>query len=425
MAHRRAARRADRARAWFEDWYRQRLALLLRPDRRRSWCPSRSSCPRGDQLASALVRGLLDGPGTRTRRVSRTFFPPGTRPTACRCRSPTAGIAEVDARTATRPRSTEETAELMLAQLAWTLRQDPRDPRLPSSPSAASRSRCRAGRPRSASTSAAAYDPDGVQSEPRAVRRSATACSCRGAARRRRPRSTGPLGQADLGCATIGGQPRGLTGSPAVSGDGTGAAASPRSTAPRQPGRDGRQRGHRPAARRPGTSPTGCGCVDRTGGGAAACSLVVDGRAARRSTCPGITGATVTHVPGLARRHAGSSRSSRGRDGRPRRASAGSCTTTPGGCSSCDPGPELAVADEGSRADPRHRLALADHRRRCCTDITDDLSQVRTVSVDGVARARSTTGSPRSAGGTRALVVAPRVEGERPVRRAPDAASST
>ena len=46
--------------------------------------------PAGDQFATALVEGLLRGPGGRAWRGLAHFFPPGLTP-ASRCRSPTPG----------------------------------------------------------------------------------------------------------------------------------------------------------------------------------------------------------------------------------------------------------------------------------------------------------------------------------------------
>ncbi len=120
-----APRRADRARDVVRGLLPPRLALLLRPDR-----------PDPGARAGLRPRGrparLLPGPRACCRR-------PGTDPAhhahlraaglharPSRCRSPSAGIAEVSLDGRRRPRSTRRPAQLMLTQLIWTLRQEQR-----------------------------------------------------------------------------------------------------------------------------------------------------------------------------------------------------------------------------------------------------------------------------------------------------------
>ena len=74
MAHRRAARRADRARVVVRGPVPTGLALLLRPHRRGPGPRAGLRAP-GDQLASALVRGLLTPPDEDSSRVSPHLLP--------------------------------------------------------------------------------------------------------------------------------------------------------------------------------------------------------------------------------------------------------------------------------------------------------------------------------------------------------------
>ena len=78
--------------------------------------------PRGDQFASSLVRGLLSQPTGESQDVARTYFPAGT--TQGLSVPITSGIAEV-ALSGDPDAIDHETAERMLAQLVWTLRQEP------------------------------------------------------------------------------------------------------------------------------------------------------------------------------------------------------------------------------------------------------------------------------------------------------------
>ena len=86
--------------------------------------------PRGEQLASALVDGLLAGPAADLAGHAVNAVPPDLR-AAVSVPVVRDGIADVeltgDTGTAT---PTAQEAELMVAQLAWTLRQDPSVERL-------------------------------------------------------------------------------------------------------------------------------------------------------------------------------------------------------------------------------------------------------------------------------------------------------
>jgi hypothetical protein len=108
--------------SWFDDWY-QRVSLYFFDPTSEVLVPEPAFAPRGDQLASSLVRGLLTQPSDASQDVSRTYFPAGTsQGLSVPISSGIAGVAlsgDPDA-------IDDETAKRMLAQLAWTLRQEPR-----------------------------------------------------------------------------------------------------------------------------------------------------------------------------------------------------------------------------------------------------------------------------------------------------------
>ena len=79
--------------------------------------------PRGDQLATSLVRGLLQGPSQEMRGELRTFFPPSA--TLADVSVPVDnGVAEV-ALAGDPSDLFPESLDLLAAQIGWTLRQDP------------------------------------------------------------------------------------------------------------------------------------------------------------------------------------------------------------------------------------------------------------------------------------------------------------
>lgn len=108
--------------SWFGDWY-QRVSLYLFDPTSEVLVPEPVFAPRGDQFASSLVRGLLTQPSEESQQVSRTYFPPGT--TQGLSVPISSGIAEV-ALSGDPDAIDDETARRMQAQLGWTLRQDPR-----------------------------------------------------------------------------------------------------------------------------------------------------------------------------------------------------------------------------------------------------------------------------------------------------------
>ncbi|WP_164519630.1 LpqB family beta-propeller domain-containing protein [Nocardioides ferulae] len=106
---------------WFEQRYRQ-VSLYYFDPSARVLVPEPVFVPRGDQLATALIRGLLRGPSRALSRVVTTFIPPGLE--SGLSVTVDAGVAEI-ALAGNPGQLSVETNELILAQLAWTLRQEP------------------------------------------------------------------------------------------------------------------------------------------------------------------------------------------------------------------------------------------------------------------------------------------------------------
>ncbi|MCF6379789.1 LpqB family beta-propeller domain-containing protein [Nocardioides KLBMP 9356] len=108
--------------SWFGDQYQRESLYYLDPTAE-VLVAEPVYVPRGDRSASSLVRGLVTPLPAELTGVATTFFPAGTRdglsvPII-------GGIAVVDL-SGDPAAVDEETGRRMLAQLAWTLRQDPR-----------------------------------------------------------------------------------------------------------------------------------------------------------------------------------------------------------------------------------------------------------------------------------------------------------
>jgi hypothetical protein len=78
--------------------------------------------PQGLQLASSLVRALLHTPRTGPASVTRSFIPPGLTVDPVPV---TQNVAEVNLKGADPDDLDQEVVKRILAQLSWTLRQDP------------------------------------------------------------------------------------------------------------------------------------------------------------------------------------------------------------------------------------------------------------------------------------------------------------
>ena len=271
--------------SWFEDWY-QRVSLYFFDPTSEVLVPEPVFAPRGDQLASALVRGLLTPPDGQSSSVLRTYFPPGTT-LGLSVPISTAGIADVSL-SGDPDVIDEETADRMKAQLVWTLRQEPRINAVELSVG---------GRPFLSSGGStqvgldvgSAYDPNGVRStgELFALDQGLLVRGALGAFEE----TQGKLGQVVLGLRSIGVNIAG-TRVAAVSGDGTEVLLGQVEAVD-----SGVERVVRGAV---DLQPPAWDYHDRVwvldrNGGRARVLLVVDGRV-REVTVPGVSRRTITEI---------------------------------------------------------------------------------------------------------------------------------
>jgi hypothetical protein len=108
---------------WFQARYRQ-VSLYFFDQSAEILVPEPVFVPRGNQLATALVRGLLSGPPGELRGKSASFFPRGAELADVSVPVSSDGVAEVRLR-GDLASMNPESLELMAGQIAWTLRQDP------------------------------------------------------------------------------------------------------------------------------------------------------------------------------------------------------------------------------------------------------------------------------------------------------------
>ena len=108
--------------SWFEQRFRQ-VSLYFFDPSARILVPEPVFVPRGEQLATALTSALLRGPGPGLEGISRSFIPEGL---SFGLSVPVSeeGVADLSLRGYS-GRLTPDASEQMLAQLAWTLRQEP------------------------------------------------------------------------------------------------------------------------------------------------------------------------------------------------------------------------------------------------------------------------------------------------------------
>jgi hypothetical protein len=107
--------------AWFSQAFR-RVSLYFVDPSARIMVPEPVFLPRGDQLPTALVQRLIQGPAPRLADVETTFIPPGLD-VGLAIPVSDAGIADIRL-TGGGAVPTEREAALMVSQLAWTLSQD-------------------------------------------------------------------------------------------------------------------------------------------------------------------------------------------------------------------------------------------------------------------------------------------------------------
>lgn len=376
---------------WFDDWY-QRVSLYFFDPTAEILVPEPVFVPKGDQFASSLVRGLLTPPPPDQAEVVRTFFPPGvTHGLSVPVESGIAKVALLGD-----PDAVDDTiAQRMLAQLVWTLRQDPaiRAVELSVGDRAFG---APGGRTQVNLDVGAGYDPTGVAATDDlfALQDGLLVRGPIGSLRE----TAGPLGQADLGVRSIGVDLPGTTVAAVTGGGGSlllapidqpdGQATQVISDAVdlQDPGWDHRHR---------------TWVLDRNRGRARV--YVVADEAVSEVRVPGVTGRDVTSllvsrdgtrlvavVRGRKVDHVVSARIRQDADGRVLGAL---------------PAVRLALAVEGSS-----RIRDVAWRSTTTVSVLSDittLSQVRTVSVDGAPGEIATEGSSRPRGRTSALVSSP------------------
>ena len=108
--------------SWFEQVFRH-VSLYYFDPSAQILVPEPVFVPFGPQLATELTRAVLRGPSRRLDDVSRSFIPPGLDLFGSVTVSDE-GVADLALRGYT-GELTPQASQLMLAQLAWTLRQDP------------------------------------------------------------------------------------------------------------------------------------------------------------------------------------------------------------------------------------------------------------------------------------------------------------
>lgn len=109
-------------RYFFDQWFARQAIYFFEPSGR-FLVPQPVYVPKGDQLPAALVGSLLRGPGPGLGRILRSYLPPDLR---LELGVPVSqdGVADLTLRGDSAQLPAHD-RELMLAQLAWTLRGDP------------------------------------------------------------------------------------------------------------------------------------------------------------------------------------------------------------------------------------------------------------------------------------------------------------
>lgn len=107
---------------WFQQRFRQVSLYYFEPTAQ-ILVPEPVFVPVGEQLATSLIEALIAEPARRLRDVVRTFVPPDLS-VGLSVPVSDSGVADI-ALVGDAPRPSADQAALLLAQLAWTLRQDP------------------------------------------------------------------------------------------------------------------------------------------------------------------------------------------------------------------------------------------------------------------------------------------------------------
>ena len=107
---------------WFAQRFRQ-VSLYFFDRTAQILVPEPVFVPRGEQLATTLIDGLLAGPGQDLAGVARSFLPPDLK-VGLSVPVSEDGVADITL-VGEAGQQNAEVVEKMLAQLAWTLRQEP------------------------------------------------------------------------------------------------------------------------------------------------------------------------------------------------------------------------------------------------------------------------------------------------------------
>ena len=355
MAHRRAARRADRAGVVVRRLVpaASRSTSSTRPPR--SWSPEPVFVPRGDAVRLlARARACSPGPAA-TRDVARTYFPADTT-LGLAGADHVGGIAQVAlygdpdavdqdaAASGCWPSSSGPCARTTAIRAVQLEHRRPRPQRLPG--------RLDAGRP---STSAAPTTPTGPHASAELFALDDGRAGL--GLHRRVPRAPSGRWAQDDSASARSGSTSTAPGSPAVSASGTDLLVAP-DEATRGRAHPAGRRGGRPRSRRPGTTRDRMWLLDRGAGRARV--MVVTDRVRRRRRGP--RGERARRLPDarLPRRQPAGGRRA------PARRSTGSSSSRvrhdagPAPSSASRPWLTLSLPAETRPRDPRHRLALAD-----------------------------------------------------------------
>jgi len=149
-----------------ETWFEQRfheVSLYFFDPSGQILVPEPVFVPSGEQLTTALVKGLLRGPAEEPSRVARSYIPPGLDYGVSVAVS-SDGVADISLKGDAGPETTQS-VERMLAQFAWTLRQDP-SVRAVRVSIGGEPVQVRGGDSQVSVDQGAAFDPTGFQSSP-------------------------------------------------------------------------------------------------------------------------------------------------------------------------------------------------------------------------------------------------------------------